>query len=137
MVTERDQQDEPEGDFLADDGDDQYDEGEDASEINEVQVSDVQGFVRNELEALATEIEESQVDLPAEQTTALEEAALQVSQLPEALEVIRDARGRLGKGKGGRGKDRDGRGRSQGTQPPPRPSAGGARSGKSRSATSH
>ncbi|CAK0841034.1 unnamed protein product, partial [Prorocentrum cordatum] len=84
-------------------GDDE--ECDEANEVNADQVSDVQGFVRHELEALAAEIEESQIDLPTEQTTALEEAALQESQLPEAVEIIRDAREKLSR-KGGRGKGR-------------------------------
>ena len=93
----------------------EHDEDED-HEVNEVQVSEIQGFVRDELEALATELEEAEIDLPAEQTAALEEAALQVSQLPEALEVIRDARGRI-KGNDGKGKGK-GRGKPGGRRPP-------------------
>ena len=78
-------------------------------EVNEVEVSEIQGFVRHELEALATDLEDSTVDLPDEDTAALEEAALQVSQFSEALEIIRDARGRIkgrAGGKGGKGKGR-------------------------------
>ena len=43
-----------------------------------MEVSDLQGFARQELEARATELEEAKGDLAPDRTAALEEAALQV-----------------------------------------------------------
>ena len=71
-------------------------------EANEVDVSDLQGIARQELEAPATELEEVEGNLAPDQTAALEEAALQVSQMPEALEVIRGARGQIQGKRGGK-----------------------------------
>ncbi|CAK0899794.1 unnamed protein product, partial [Prorocentrum cordatum] len=93
----------------------EYDKyGEDGHEVNEVKISEIQGFVRQELEALTTELEDAEVDLSADQTAALEEAALQVSQLPEALGVVRDARGRIQERDGGGKSTGKSRGRSAG-----------------------
>ena len=107
-----------EGEYNEDDEQEPEHDGyeEDDHEVNEVEVSEIQGFVRDELEALATELEDAEIDLPPEQTAALEEAALQVSQLPEALEVIRGARGQI-KGHDGKRKGK-GRGKPGGRRPP-------------------
>ncbi|CAK0842458.1 unnamed protein product, partial [Prorocentrum cordatum] len=92
--------------------DDDYADGfeEHEHEVKEVDVSEIQRFARRELEALATELEDSTLDLPPEDSAALEEAAPQISHFTEALEVIRDARGRIqGRAGGGgkaKGKDR-------------------------------
>ena len=56
-----------------------------------------------ELETLSTELDElaqAGEELPAEDNAALEEAAVRLASIPEALETVRDARNRMGRSRG-------------------------------------
>ena len=90
-------------------GDEAYEE----NEVNEVEVAEIQGFVRQELEALATDLDQSAEEVSPEEMATLGEAALQARQFSEALEVIRDARGRIMGRAGGKSKGK-GRGKTSG-----------------------
>ena len=75
-----------------------------------VDALEVDALVREELEALAEDLEHGDIDFSGSDQQALEEATTSLSRVAESLETVRSLRGRLrgcGKGKGkGKGKGR-------------------------------
>lgn len=90
--------------------------GEDMPEADDpedVALDDVQGVIRDDLEALAAELDEANGEFPLEDTAALD-AKLRLAEIPEALEAVRDARRKIGRGRSfGRGQGRRGNGESR------------------------
>ena len=96
------------------DAEDYHDDGEDfAGGAGSAPGEDLDGFFREEWEALATELDEEgdESALDDADHSLLEEAAATLSNAAEALEVVRSMRRKLG-GRGGRGGGRKGKGKA-------------------------
>ncbi|CAE8625872.1 unnamed protein product [Polarella glacialis] len=100
-----DVQDDPDGSEA--DGEDAVppETGDDDLEFD-VDPADLQGVIRQELDALATEIEATGIDLTDLEAGSVESAASTLAAISDAFATVRDVRSRLkGKGKGkGKGK---------------------------------
>ena len=106
--------------------DEKQDAGDDAGD-DDIDPSDIQHYIRNELEVLASGIEDDNLP-PGVDSQQLEAACLKLAQLPEALAIVRAVR-RGGKG-GSKGTKSRGRGRSFSR-------GGGKNRGDDRSRSSH
>ena len=78
--------------------DDEYGEGADEGHDpeHEINVADVENTIRDELEALATEIEDGNAaGLDEEDALRLDQAAIALGDVREALATVREVRGRM------------------------------------------
>lgn len=88
----------------------------------------MQSLIHDELEARAAELDDTNGELPPNDDATLEDAALRLAPIPEALEAVRDARRQLVRGRAsGQGQGPEGKGKSRGRAPARTAGGGGGR----------
>lgn len=70
-----------------------------ADDHEDIALHDIHGMVREELEALAADLEDASDDFQPDGAVAVEDAAVRLAQIPEALAVVCEACRQLGRGR--------------------------------------